>query len=267
MYNVFLKLECCQYSLVFLRMRTALMLALSVSSKLQSVLLQQQSFLQKCESWMDFLSQTEQKLGAEISGNYQSLLEQQRDHEVRESLCVHAYVVVLIKCSFFIHTCALAAVPGRDVQQAADSLFHHQWWASFVGPGTSGWKVNSSKNFEGYTFSASYIYFTYASICELLTSYSDSYRRSSDDFSMNLVLLSNQWQCVVRRAQQRRGIIDSLVRQWQNYQEMAEKLRRWLQEVTRDPDVHQPGESVALQQARNLLGQIQVSFSNIPDLL
>lgn len=32
---------------------------------------------------MDFLSQTEQKLAAEISGNYQSLLEQQRDHEVR----------------------------------------------------------------------------------------------------------------------------------------------------------------------------------------
>lgn len=31
---------------------------------------------------MDFLSRTEQKLGAEISGNYQSLLEQQQDHEV-----------------------------------------------------------------------------------------------------------------------------------------------------------------------------------------
>lgn len=51
-------------------------------SKLQAILLQQQSFLQKCEAWMDFLSQTEQKLAAEISGNYQSLLEQQRDHEV-----------------------------------------------------------------------------------------------------------------------------------------------------------------------------------------
>lgn len=75
---------------------------------------------------------------------------------------------------------------------------------------------------------------------------------------MKLALLSNQWQCVVRRAQQRRGIIDSLVRQWQNYQEMSEKLRRWLQEVTRDPDVHQSGEPVALQEARSLLGQIQV---------
>lgn len=56
---------------------------LCLTSKLQAMLLQQQSFLQKCEAWMDFLSQTEQKLAAEISGNYQSLLEQQRDHEVR----------------------------------------------------------------------------------------------------------------------------------------------------------------------------------------
>lgn len=46
-------------------------------------MLQQQSFLQKCEAWLEFLSQTEQKLTAEISGNSLSLLEQQRDHEVR----------------------------------------------------------------------------------------------------------------------------------------------------------------------------------------
>lgn len=35
---------------------------------------------------MDFLSQTELKLAAEVSGNFQSLLEQQRDHEVRDAL-------------------------------------------------------------------------------------------------------------------------------------------------------------------------------------
>ncbi|XP_070812770.1 nesprin-1-like, partial [Pituophis catenifer annectens] len=50
-------------------------------SKLQSFLLQQQTFLEKCETWMEFLVQTEQKLAAEISGNYQLLLEQQRAHE------------------------------------------------------------------------------------------------------------------------------------------------------------------------------------------
>jgi len=80
---------------------------------------------------------------------------------------------------------------------------------------------------------------------------------------VKLALLGNQWQGVVRRAQQRRGIIDSLVRQWQKYREMAEKLLQWLQEVTRDPDEHQPGEPVALQQARNLLDQIQVRPSPI----
>lgn len=93
-----------------------------------------------------------------------------------------------------------------------------------------------------------------------LTSYSYSRYTNRNDFSVKLALLGNQWQGVVRRAQQRRGIIDSLVRQWQNYREMAEKLLRWLQEVTRDPDVHQPGEPVALQQARNLLDQIQVTY-------
>lgn len=103
--------------------------------------------------------------------------------------------------------------------------------------------------------------------CKQLVFCSDLCRANSDDFSLKLALLSNQWQCVVRRTQQRRGIIDSLVRQWQNYQEMADKLRRWLQEVTRDTDIHQPGEAVALQQARNMLGQIQVGFSKIQDFL
>lgn len=51
-------------------------------SKLQSFLLQQQTFLEKCETWMEFLVQTEENLAVEISGNYQSLMEQQRAHEV-----------------------------------------------------------------------------------------------------------------------------------------------------------------------------------------
>ncbi|XP_063352154.1 nesprin-1 isoform X7 [Pelmatolapia mariae] len=161
-------------------------------SKLQSVLLQQQSFLEKCEAWMDFLTQTEKKLGAEISGNYQSLLEQQRDHELFQ----------------------------------AEMFSRQQILYSIISDGHR--LLDQGQVDKSY------------------------------DFSVKLALLSNQWQGVVRRAQQRRGIIDSLVRQWQNYREMAEKLLRWLQEVTRDPDVHQPGETVALQQARNLLDQIQL---------
>lgn len=55
-------------------------------SKLQSFLLQQQTFLEKCETWMEFLVQTEENLAVEISGNYQSLMEQQKTHEVRVPL-------------------------------------------------------------------------------------------------------------------------------------------------------------------------------------
>uniref|UniRef100_A0A674A285 Spectrin repeat containing nuclear envelope protein 1 n=1 Tax=Salmo trutta TaxID=8032 RepID=A0A674A285_SALTR len=161
-------------------------------SKLQAVLLQQQSFLQKCEDWMDFLSQTEQKLAAETSGNYHSLLEQQRDHEL----------------------------------------------------------------FQAEMFSRQQILYSIISDGHRLLDQGQVDDR--DDFSLKLALLGNQWQGVVRRAQQRRGIIDSLVRQWQRYREMSEKLRRWIQEVSRDPEVHQQGEAVALQQARTMLDQIQL---------
>lgn len=51
-------------------------------SKLQATLLQQQTFLEKCETWMEFLVQTEEKLAVEISGNFQSLMEQHKTHEV-----------------------------------------------------------------------------------------------------------------------------------------------------------------------------------------
>ncbi|KAG7263988.1 LOW QUALITY PROTEIN: hypothetical protein CRUP_026789 [Coryphaenoides rupestris] len=79
------------------------------------------------------------------------------------------------------------------------------------------------------------------------------------------------WQGVVRRAQQRRGIIDGLVRQWQRYRDMADKLRRWLLEVAPPlpaatdtaPDTAgtgplRSGATVPLQQARAMLDAIQV---------
>lgn len=59
-------------------------------SKLQSFLLQQQTFLEKCGTWMDLLVQTEQKLAVEVSGNYQRLLEQQREHEASN----HVYLCI-----------------------------------------------------------------------------------------------------------------------------------------------------------------------------
>lgn len=86
-----------------------------------------------------------------------------------------------------------------------------------------------------------------------------------DEFNLKLALLSNQWQGVVRRAQQRRGIIDSLIRQWQRYREMVEKLQRWLVEVAQSAEVLQSGATVPLQQARSMLDAVQVP--NVQDKL
>lgn len=85
-----------------------------------------------------------------------------------------------------------------------------------------------------------------------------------DEFNLKLALLSNQWQGVVRRAQQRRGIIDGLIRQWQRYREMVDKLRKWLLEVSHRTETLQAGNTVPLQQARTMLDAVQV-HSDKPD--
>uniref|UniRef100_A0A8B9RI12 Spectrin repeat containing, nuclear envelope 1a n=1 Tax=Astyanax mexicanus TaxID=7994 RepID=A0A8B9RI12_ASTMX len=160
-------------------------------SKLQAAVLQRQSFLEKCEAWLTFLTQTEEKLAAEISGNYQSLLEQQREHEL----------------------------------------------------------------FQAEMFSRQQILYSIISDGHQLLNQGQVEDR--DDFGLKLALLSNQWQGVVRRAQQRRGIIDGLVCQWQRYTELAEKLRHWLKEV-QEPEEQQEGGTVTLQQARGILDHIQL---------
>lgn len=79
-----------------------------------------------------------------------------------------------------------------------------------------------------------------------------------DEFNLKLTLLSNQWQGVIRRAQQRRGIIDSQIRQWQRYRAMAEKLRKWLVEVSYLPMNGLGSVPVPLQQVRTLFDEVQV---------
>ncbi|XP_052391485.1 nesprin-1 isoform X1 [Carassius gibelio] len=161
-------------------------------SKLQALVLQRESFSEKCDAWMTFLTQIEEKLAAEISGNYQSLLDQQREHE-------------LFQAEMF------------SQQQILYSVI------------TDGHQFLNQGQVE-----------------------------DRDDFGMKLALLSNQWQGVVRRARQRRGIIDSFVRQWQRYTELIEKLRHWLQEVSVEPEEQQQGATVALQQIRGMLDHIQL---------
>ncbi|XP_068841653.1 nesprin-1-like isoform X2 [Capricornis sumatraensis] len=160
-------------------------------SKLQSFLLQHQTFLEKCETWMEFLVQTEQKLAVEISGNYQHLLEQQRAHELFQA-----------------------------------EMFSRQ-------------QILHSIIFDGQ---------------HLLEQGQVDDR---DEFNLKLTLLSNQWQGVIRRAQQRRGIIDSQIHQWHRYREMAEKLRKWLVEVSCLPVSGLGSVRIPLQQARALFDQVQ----------
>ncbi|XP_061651777.1 nesprin-1 isoform X12 [Phyllopteryx taeniolatus] len=161
-------------------------------SKLQSFLLQQQTFLEKCETWMEFLVQTEHNLAVEISGNYQSLMEQQKAHE-------------LFQAEMFSR------------QQILHSII------------SDGQKMLEQGQVD-----------------------------DRKEFNLKLALLSNQWQGVVRRAQQRRGIIDGLVRQWQRYRDMVDKLRKWLLDVSRPAEGLRPGTEVPLQQARAMLDAVQL---------
>ncbi len=54
-----------------------------VFSELQAASLQQQSFEQRCESWLAFLQHMEDSLAVEIASTYPGLREQQRTHQVQ----------------------------------------------------------------------------------------------------------------------------------------------------------------------------------------
>ncbi|XP_077587828.1 nesprin-1-like isoform X2 [Stigmatopora nigra] len=161
-------------------------------SKLQSFLLQQQTFLEKCETWMDFLVQTEHNLAVEISGDYQTLTEQQKAHE-------------LFQAEMFSR------------QQILHSII------------SDGQKMLEQGQVD-----------------------------DRKEFNLKLAMLSNQWQGVVRRAQQRRGIIDGLLRQWRRYREMLDKLRKWLLDVEPQAEGLRPGTAVPLQRARAMLDAVQL---------
>ncbi|KAL2082207.1 hypothetical protein ACEWY4_022025 [Coilia grayii] len=161
-------------------------------SKLQAACLEQQSFLEKCESWMHFLSTAELRLAPAISGSYASLLEQQRQHEM----------------------------------------------------------------FQAEVFSQQQI--LYSIIADGHTLLDQGQMENREDFVLKVALLSQQWQGVVRRAQQRRGLIDELLRQWERYRHLLDKLRRCLEHATPLPHTSHQGEPLALQQARLLLHHIQV---------
>ncbi|XP_060567930.1 nesprin-1-like isoform X3 [Ruditapes philippinarum] len=131
---------------------------------LQGMLLIQQDFQSKCDTWMTFLAQTEADLSTEIAGNLIDLLAQQK------------------KCEKF----------------EAESYSRQQILHAIISDGQTMMNEGDIEN--------------------------------KDEFQQKLILLANQWQSVNRRANQRKAIIDSTIKQWQSFNDMSEKLREWLKE-------------------------------------
>ncbi|XP_048455965.1 nesprin-2-like [Rhincodon typus] len=56
--------------------------AVARCSKLQAIMLQEESFSQKCEHWRQFLERMEEALMIDVAGSYEGLKEQQKTHEL-----------------------------------------------------------------------------------------------------------------------------------------------------------------------------------------
>ena len=81
-----------------------------------------------------------------------------------------------------------------------------------------------------------------------------------EEFQQKLHLLADQWQSVVRRANQRKAIIDSTVKQWQGFNDMTEKLREWLAEKEEGLQVFS-FDTASLQKIKNLVEKAKVCFT------
>ena len=77
------------------------------------------------------------------------------------------------------------------------------------------------------------------------------------DFEHKLTMLDDQWQSVVRRANQRKTIIDNTISQWQRYDLLLEKLTEKLEEINRGVETLS-FEKAPLQQIRLILNNCKV---------
>lgn len=153
---------------------------------LQGMLLVQQDFQSKCDTWMTFLAQTEADLSTEIAGN---LIDLQAQHK---------------KC----------------------------------------------EKFEAEMYSRQQI--LHAIISDGQTMMNEGDIDNKEEFQQKLILLANQWQSVLRRANQRKAIIDSTIKQWQSFNDSSEKLREWLKEKEEGLQVFN-FDTASLQKVKNLV--------------
>ena len=82
---------------------------------------------------------------------------------------------------------------------------------------------------------------------------------NKEEFQQKLHLLAEQWQSVVRRANQRKAIIDSSIKQWLAFNDMAEKLREWLKEKEEGLQMFN-FDTASLQKIKNLVEKAKVKL-------
>ncbi|XP_059504896.1 nesprin-2 [Stegostoma tigrinum] len=80
-------------------------------SKLQAIMLQEESFSQKCEHWRQFLERMEEALMIDVAGSYEGLKEQQKTHELfqAEASIAHQILDSIIQEAYHL-------IPSSDAQ-------------------------------------------------------------------------------------------------------------------------------------------------------
>ncbi|KAK9534167.1 hypothetical protein VZT92_009231 [Zoarces viviparus] len=159
-------------------------------SELQADALRQQSFQQKCESWMSFLQRMEDNLAVDVSGSYVGL---------RQQLCTH-------------------------MRFQAELSTGHQILHSVT---TEALRLLQKGEVE-----------------------------DRSDFTLKLAQLREHWQGAVRRADQRRSLVEGLVKHWHLYSRSLRKLQRFLSETRTLLPPAGPAHC-SLQQLRRSLQDLQ----------
>ncbi|KAK1160588.1 nesprin-2-like [Acipenser oxyrinchus oxyrinchus] len=77
------------------------------------------------------------------------------------------------------------------------------------------------------------------------------------EFILKLSLLKEQWQGAIRRAQQRKGVIEGLVRQWHHYQDSLKKLKTFLSDTANHLDLSSRQAHHGLHQTRREVEDIK----------
>ncbi|XP_031728981.1 nesprin-2-like isoform X3 [Anarrhichthys ocellatus] len=159
-------------------------------SELQTDALRQQSFQQKCESWMSFLQRMEDSLAVDVSGSYTGL---------RQQLCTH-------------------------MRFQAELSTGHQ--------------------------------ILHSVITEALHLLQKGEVEDRSDFILKLAQLREHWQGAVQRADQRRSLVEGLVKHWHLYSRSLRKLQRFLSETQMLLPPAGPAHC-SLQQLRRSLQDLQ----------